>query len=147
MVYDPQKRTGFEGVWHMMPGVDAPWGAQQNTAYQPCTPGRYSSAIDGQVVSSPRALDMASLFTLPPNCRAYAVRLVAQAAAPNVRVRLGTEAQPGEYTINTQVANLQIHQVGIVNADAGGRLWLSVVDGAGKNAQANVWLKVNGYWV
>jgi hypothetical protein len=115
-------------------------------AYVPCTPGRYSAAIDGQAISGGRALDMAALFTVPSGCRAYAVRLVAQATAPNVRVRLGTEAQPGEYTINTQVANLQIHQVGVVNADSGARLWLSVVDGAGQNAHAQVWLKVNGYW-
>jgi hypothetical protein len=130
---------------HIEPNLFPPIDTAAGGAYVPCSPGRYSAAIDGQAISGGRAIDVAALFTVPPS-RAYAVRLVAQATAPNVRVRLGTEAQPGEYTINTQVANLQIHQVGVVNADSGGRLWLSVVDGAGQNAQAQVWLKVNGYW-
>lgn len=114
--------------------------------YVPLNPNRYSASLDGQPVTGGRSLDMATLFDLPPNARAYCVRLVAQADRADVRVRLGTEQQPGQLTANTQAAGLQVHQVGIVNAGDGGRLWLSVANNQGQPDTARVWLTVAGYW-
>lgn len=112
-------------------------------SYEACVPSRYTPAIDGQEIGGGRSLDMASLFDLPQGCRAYAVRLVVQAEQADVRARLGTETQPGQLTANTQAPSVQLHQVGIVNAGDGGRVWLSV---APDLRRAKVWLQVVGYW-
>lgn len=111
--------------------------------YTPCQPSRYTPAIDGQLVSGGRSLDMASLFDLPSDARAYAVRLVVSAGQADTRGRLGVETQPGQFTVNCQAAGLQAHAVGIVNSGPGGKLWLSV---APDGRSANVWLQVVGYW-
>lgn len=102
-----------------------------------------SEAVNGQIVSGGRWLDMAALFGVPSACRAYAVRLAAESASPNVRARLGTEQVPYALTVNTQAANLEVHGFGIVTADADGRVYLSVAPiGAG----AQVWVQLAGWW-
>jgi hypothetical protein len=112
--------------------------------YVPCVPMRVASAVDGQLVSGGRWLDMAALFGVPPGCRAYDVRFVVQAPSPDVRGRLGTETIPGEYTVNTQVGGLAIHSApSRVNADANGNIYLSI---APAGASANAWVHVCGYW-
>lgn len=131
----------------IVPGA-APFAAWEPVTfaggYIPCLPNLYNLGLDGQLVSGGRSLGMAQLFDVPPACRAYVVRLVCMADRADVRARLGTEMQPGQLTANTQVANVQIHQVGVVNAGAGGRIWLSV---APDGASAKVWLQVAGYWL
>jgi hypothetical protein len=112
--------------------------------YVPCVPMRVASAVDGQLISGGRWLDMAALFNVPPGCRAYDIRFVVQATSPDVRGRLGTEAIPGEYTVNTQVGGLAIHSApSRVNADGNGNIYLSI---APAGASANVWVHVCGYW-
>ncbi len=105
-----------------------------------------SPTYNGQLMSGGQWIDMVAAFGVPAGCAAYDLRFVVQADRPNVRARLGTGTAPAILTINTQVAGMQTHGAGSVNAATDGQLWLSIVDATGAPASANIWIQVKGWW-
>lgn len=162
--------TGFQGVRCIIPDVDEPWsldssggagndprvdalvsqlGAlgqqvsqlQAGGGMQLLPAPRTSPAWDGRTLTGGVEVDVPTVFGVP-SAKLYHIRFVAVAQQANIRVRAGTREAPHFVTLNTQVANNPIP----TNGDAPGPLvWVSVVDGNGKPATAQIWLQICGF--
>lgn len=95
-----------------------------------------SPAWEGRTLNGGVWVDIPTIFHVPSSS-AYLLRFVAQADTPNVRVRAGLENAPAFLTVNTQVANVQIHTQGW---GPGPLCFISTVNG-----EARVWLQVLGW--
>jgi hypothetical protein len=132
----PISETGFVGgFWPRIPNVDAPWSSGGVTLFalprtSPMWEGRQILPGAGELVDIPAVFGVSG-------ASAYLLRFVATAAAADVRVRAGTEYAPHFLTVNTQVANIQVHTQGWT---PGPLVYVSAVNGA-----ATVWLQVCGY--
>lgn len=126
-------QTGFVGgCWPRILGVDAPWSSGGITLFDA---PRTSPAWEGRQLHGGELVDIPSVFGVPA-ASAYLLRFVAESAAPDVRVRAGTESVPFFLTVNTQVASVQVHTQGWA---PGPSVYVSTVGGA-----ATVWLQICG---
>ena len=137
-------QTGFQGVWDRLPGVDQPWSGSGGPAGPAGPAGAGSIALfpmplisaawENRQLSGGLWVDIPAEFSAPA-AAAYLVRFVAS-AAPNVRVRAGTDTAPFYLTVNTQVSGVEIHTQGWI---PGPRAYISTVNGS-----AQVWLQILG---
>jgi len=137
----PITKSGFVGgFWPAIPNVDDPYplgGAGGVLFDKPVT----TPAWEGRTLYGGEVVDVPAVFGVPP-AAIYQIRFVAQAPAPNIRVRAGTQAAPYFVTVNTQVANQQVHTGG---PTPGPSVYVSSVDSAGQPATSQVWLQICGY--
>ena len=133
-------KTGFQGVWDRIPGVDQPWSSGGG--------GMTGSVLFDAPLSSPQwdgrampadtgvAVDIPATFGAP-SASVYVIRFIAVSDAPNVRVRAGRVGGAPDYlTMNTQVAGMEMHIQGLA---PGPSCHVSVVNGPAK-----VWIRVLG---
>jgi hypothetical protein len=140
-------KTGFVGgFWPRIPNIDAPYtyGAGPAGPIGPKGSGSptlfpaplTSAEWNGRQVSGGVDVDIPAVFGAP-SASGYLIRFVAVAAAPNVRVRAGTQPNPYFLTLNTQIPNVEVHTQGWA---PGPHVYVSTVNGP-----ASVWLQVIGY--